>query len=112
MQWLGQARWRARPSINCAGRLPPRLRAIAAIPILVWIVVMIGLYNYTDSFSANTLIVVAATCLIVAAFAFVPAIRVGSDTFRRTLHHGLSIALLFLVLWDPAGGFPSFRGRR
>ena len=65
---------------------------------------MIGLYNYTDSFSANTLIVVAATCLIVAAFAFVPAI---ARRWRRiptsTLHHGLSVALLLLVLWDPAG---------
>jgi len=86
------------------GWIPNRPRTIAAIPILVWAVVMIGMYRYTDSFGADTLLAVLATCAIVVGFALAPAIAARWRRLPATkIQHALSLALLLLVLWDPAG---------
>jgi len=105
VQWIGPAMLAGAVIDQLRnGWIPPRLLKIAAIPILVWAVVMAGLFNYTDSFGADTLLVVLATCLIVAAFALMPiAAEHWRNLSETRLQHALSLALLLLVLWDPAG---------
>ena len=105
VQWLGPAML-AGGAIDQLrrGRLPPRLLGIAAVPVVVWVIVMSGMYNYLDSFSPETLLAMLATCLVVAGFALTPAIsRRWRPLPAARLQHGLSIALILLVLWDPAG---------
>lgn len=104
VQWLGPAMVTGAVIDQLRrGWIPPNLRRIALIPMATWAVVMIGLYNYTDSISSTTVLIVVITCLIVTLFALVPDISRRWDFSAITLQHALSIALLFLVLWDPAG---------
>lgn len=86
------------------GWVPPRLRRIALIPIVVWTVVIAGLIGfYPDSIRPTTVIFVLITCLVVAAFSFAPAIAERFKIRQVSVQHVLSFALIFLVLWDPAG---------
>jgi hypothetical protein len=104
VEWLGPAML-AGAMIDQLRRgwAPPNLRRIALIPMIVWAAVLVMLYNYTDSINSTTVLLVVITCLIVTGFALVPELSARLKCSGETVRHALSLALLFLVLFDPAG---------
>lgn len=98
VQWIGPAMLAgAAVEAILRGETARRLHVAAAVPLLIWTVVVVDLEAHGRGIGIATLAIVAGICVGIALLA-VP--RIAALPSARTV---LAVALLLAVLWEPTG---------